>query len=36
VTAFATANQIYFLSLTGTMSLPFPGPTDIGYLLFHP
>jgi len=36
VTAFATSNQVYFLSLAGATSLPFPGPTDIGYLLFYP
>ena len=36
VTMFATANQIYVGSLAGALSLPFPGPTDVGYLLFYP
>ncbi|TFD75047.1 putative bifunctional diguanylate cyclase/phosphodiesterase [Cryobacterium fucosi] len=36
VTAFAAANQIYVASLAGASSLPFPGPTDVGYLLFYP
>jgi diguanylate cyclase (GGDEF)-like protein len=36
VTSFAAGDTYYIGSLAGGMSLPFPSPADLGYLLFYP
>ncbi len=36
LTSFAAGNTYYVGSLSGGMSLPFPSPADVGYLLFYP
>jgi len=36
VSAFAGGNSYYVFALAGDAALPFPSPSDVGYLLFYP